>query len=117
VVAGFHRQQLEARSVELGGGFVDGDPERPVVDAEQHVAGVHGLVVVHIHLGDAAGDVAADRRLRDLNIGIVGGFVAAAGDVSPRGADGNDGDAEREQRPAQPRLARVRRGFGRLELQ
>ncbi len=52
-----------------------------VVEAEQQVAALHALVVVHAQLDYPAGHVGADGDARGVHIGIVGRFVAAAGEV------------------------------------
>ena len=56
-----------------GGDFVDR------VELEEHLAGLHLLVLADVHLDDPPGDRGADRRPVLLDIGIVGGLAAALG--------------------------------------
>ncbi len=52
-------------------GALDGDLIRAVVQLEEKLALLDLLVVVHVDLDDATGDVAADRHRVRLHVGII----------------------------------------------
>ena len=74
--------------------------ERLGIDLEQHVADLHALAFAHHHLADLAGDVRRHQHLLRADIGVVGGHVAAAGEID--GKAGNAGDQRDDDEQDQP---------------
>ena len=65
-------------------GLVERDLEVAVVDAHQHLAGRHVLIVLHQHLIQVAGDLRRDGGAVGLHIGVVGRHqILADGPVIP----------------------------------
>ncbi|MCY1520124.1 hypothetical protein D9M68_548950 [compost metagenome] len=78
LVAGLQRGEVAAHLGLARLGLGDGDAEAGGIDAEQHLAGGHLVVLLRQHLGDGTGHIRADRHLVGLGVGIVGFHVAAA---------------------------------------
>ncbi len=56
-IGGLGGADLHARCSQLGLRLLHGDAKRPLVEAKQHLPALHGLVVVHVQLDHAAGNV------------------------------------------------------------
>ena len=102
-------QHLVAHRPELGlgrgeSGFEGGRPQ-----AEKHVALLHRLVLVHVDLGDGAGDVGGNAERLRLDVGIVGGHDLAADNVVVAADDQRDRKQGKKDRPPQAALGLDRR--------
>ena len=53
LIGRLHRLDLEPDRRQLRLGLLDGDAERPLIEAEQHLASFHQLVVANIDFGNA----------------------------------------------------------------
>ncbi|MCR5873713.1 hypothetical protein LRS10_05705 [Phenylobacterium sp. J426] len=90
---------------QLGLGEVDARLQITLIQAEQHLAAPNRLVLLHIDFDDAAADRGRHRRLGHLDVGVVGGLEAPAGEDQV-GEDGQDQDRpHRHNHPAPPELA------------
>ncbi|MNF74553.1 hypothetical protein D3C84_565910 [compost metagenome] len=102
VDAGGARADLPARRVEVGAGAIDGDLVLLAIHFEQHLAGLHVLVVAHQHPGHPAGYLGGDRDHEGLHPCLLGiGGEAVGQQVPEQGQDYHPGD------PAGPTLHRV----------
>ncbi|CDX37527.1 hypothetical protein MPLSOD_30125 [Mesorhizobium sp. SOD10] len=127
LIASLQRQHLVAHRAELRlgageRGFEGGRPQ-----AEEHVALLHRLVVVHFDLLDGAGDVGGNAERLRLDIGVVGGHDLAADDIVVTAGHQCQGQQREQDRPRQAaaRLggsgrshgdgSRLRLGRGRLQ--
>ena len=83
------------------------------VELEQHLSLADRLVLLDLDLDHPAGDAGADAGAGRLDIGVVGGLVAAAGqDHERHDAQDDQRDAD-HQRPAQPGAQRAAAGTAR----
>jgi hypothetical protein len=80
-VARAHCRQIGTHLGQLGLGPGHRHLEGRRIDAEQNLAGGHGLILLDQHLLDRAGDLGADGHLVGLHVGVVGFDVAAAPEV------------------------------------
>ena len=74
--------------------------KRGGIDAEQHLAGADVLVLAHLHRDHPAVDRGADHRQAGLEIGVVGGLIAPAGQPEPQ--PGNHRQHRHADQPDQP---------------
>jgi hypothetical protein len=72
-------------------GLVEAGAVVAVLQAHQHIAGFHRLVVSHLDLGYVARHAWAQGHPVGADIGIVGGFQIAAG-AEPVAGEGQQGD-------------------------
>ena len=96
---------LGGHGLALGQGGVQGLG----IEAEQHVAGMHQLVLVHRHLDHPAGNVAGHLHPGRLDIGVVRGLVAPAGQPDEQGPGDHHHRHPHHQRQAQAFRQRTRR--------
>ncbi len=80
-VGGAARFDLRAGAVALGRGVIQRDAVGLVVEAEQQLAGLHRVVLAHLHGQHLARHLRGDRHLVGLDVGVLAGHVALAGDV------------------------------------
>jgi len=60
------------RCCDIGLGLVECDLEIAVVDAGQHLAGLHALVIADQHVDEITRDFRCNRRVVGLHIGVIG---------------------------------------------
>lgn len=96
--------------------------ERPVVDADDRLAGADMLIVLDEHLVDMAGDARRQRRDIATDIGVVGRHHEAVGlppfgAIPTGGSDSEQGCAEQQRlAPLPRRLRRNRTNFHFLTI-
>ena len=93
---------LVVRVLDVGVRLVDRDLQRLGIELEQHVAFFHRLVLMHLELDDAAGDVGADRDLVGVDIGVVGVGIAPAVEIDDADADQHGERPADHEQAAQP---------------
>jgi hypothetical protein len=82
-------------------GLGERETERLGVDLEQHVTDLHALAFAHHDLGDLARDIRRHQHLLGADIGVVGGHVAAAGEIDGKAGDaGKRRDDHQQDQPA-----------------
>jgi hypothetical protein len=71
------------------------------IEADQHLSGLHALVVLHEHIGDEAVDLRREHRDIAAHVGIVGRLNEAQHERPPgrRGDQREPDQPEREQHP------------------
>ncbi len=98
-IARLECKQVRACLCELRFRLGDRDLIRRRIDAKQHLARTHGLVLLHEHGLDGAGDVGADRHHVRLHVGVVRLDEASALQVEHRGDErGDRGHHQQKQR-------------------
>jgi hypothetical protein len=112
-IGGLQADDLVAAVLHVGAGLVDRDLQRLGIELEQHVALLHRLVLVHLELDDAAGDVGAHRHLVGVDIGVVGIGIAPAVEIDDADADQHGERPADHQQATQPAPA-VRLGLRRF---
>ncbi|KAG1086109.1 hypothetical protein G6F40_014022 [Rhizopus arrhizus] len=75
--------QLRGGDGQFGAGRGQGRLVVAVVDARQHVAGLHGLVVVHLDAADEAGHLRCDYGEIRIDVGVGGALVAPVAQQQP----------------------------------
>ena len=80
--AGLELLDRGARGIDFGFGLGERQLVGRGIEADQHIAGGNGRMIVDPHLGDAAGDLAGDLGDIGLDERVLGRDVAAA--LQPR---------------------------------
>jgi hypothetical protein len=79
-----HRPQsrhLNVGTGQLGLRVGDRDKETRLIKFEQHFTSMDELIVMYIDLGDTPCHIGADIHPGCLNVGVVGGFIAATDQI------------------------------------
>ncbi len=114
LVAGKLGLELLARVGHLGLAGGDGDVVGGRIQPEQDLPGLDQLAFLDVDLDHPAGDVGRDVDAGGLGIGVVGRFVASAGQQDIGRHDGHHGHPADHQRHAQLRHALGARRSRRL---
>ena len=70
---------LKTRTCQARLRFLRRDAKWRVIDPKKHRTLFHKLVVAHVDLAHAAGNIGADDHLRGFDVGVIGRLITAAG--------------------------------------